>query len=148
MSGFLQTASRPAYIQLIFPCLDRKKYGFLPTDKSGKNLSSWGGSVLSEGGTWHMWAARMVNYCGIGQWEQNSQIVHATATDALGPYTELDTVAGVFAHEPCVTIDRRTGELLMVSVVSVQHCTVHHSSNLICSGLWLLCAALFAVNHT
>jgi hypothetical protein len=53
---------------------------------------------------------------GIGQWEQNSQIVHATAEDALGPYTEQDTVAGVFAHEPCVTRDPRTGELLMVSV--------------------------------
>ena len=53
---------------------------------------------------------------GIGQWEQNSQIVHATAEDPLGPYTEQDTVAGVFAHEPCVTRDPRTGELLMVSV--------------------------------
>jgi hypothetical protein len=58
----------------------------------------------------------MVNYCGIGQWEQNSKIVHATATDVLGPYTERDTVAPVFAHEPCVTKDPGTGELLMVSV--------------------------------
>ena len=41
---------------------------------------------------------------------------HATAFDVLGPYTEQDTVAGVFAHEPCVTRDPRTGELLMVSV--------------------------------
>eukprot|EP01052_Picozoa_sp_SAG31_P029032 SAG31_NODE_2854_length_4992_cov_3.213570_1_plen_400_part_00 len=96
--------------------VDRAKYGFNPTDKLGQNLSSWGGSVLSEGGVWHMWAARMVNYCGIGQWEQNSQIVHATATDVLGPYSEQETVAPVFAHEPCVTRDPRTGELLMVSV--------------------------------
>jgi|EP01047_Picozoa_sp_COSAG01_P058908 hypothetical protein len=96
--------------------VDRTKYGFLPTDSAGRNLSSWGGSVLSFQGVWHMWAARMVNYCGIGQWEQNSKIVHATATHALGPYTERDTVAGVFAHEPCVTRDPRTGELLMVSV--------------------------------
>jgi hypothetical protein len=57
-----------------------------------------------------------VLFSGIGQWEQNSQIVHATAEDPLGPYTEQDTVAGVFAHEPCVTRDPRTGELLMVSV--------------------------------
>jgi hypothetical protein len=42
--------------------VDRKKYGFLPTDDKGQNFSSWGGSILSEGGVWHMWAARMVNY--------------------------------------------------------------------------------------
>jgi hypothetical protein len=36
--------------------------------------------------------------------------------DALGPYTEQDVIAPVFAHEPCVTRDVRTGELLMVSV--------------------------------
>ena len=96
--------------------VDRAKYGFSPTDNLRRNLSSWGGSVLSEGGLWHMWTARMVNYCGIQQWEQNSKIVHATATDVLGPYTEQETVAPVFAHEPCVTRDPRTGELLMVSV--------------------------------
>lgn len=92
------------------------RYGFSPTDGNGNNLSSWGGSIMSENGVWHMWAARMVNYCGIGQWEQNSQIVHATATDVLGPYTEREVIAPVFAHEPCVTRDPRTGELLMVSV--------------------------------
>lgn len=96
--------------------VDRKKYGFTPTDPLGANRSSWGGSVLSVNGVWHMWAARMDSHCGIGQWEQNSMIVHATATDVLGPYTEREVVAGVFAHEPCVTVDRRTGELLMVSV--------------------------------
>ena len=53
--------------------------------------------------------------CAPGR-EQNSKIVHATAPEVLGPYTEQDTVAGVFAHEPCVTRDPRTGELLMVSV--------------------------------
>ena len=42
--------------------VDRAKYGFLPTDAKGQNLSSWGGSVMSENGVWHMWAARMVNY--------------------------------------------------------------------------------------
>eukprot|EP00036_Acanthoecidae_sp_10tr_P012986 CAMPEP_0206288316 /NCGR_PEP_ID=MMETSP0106_2-20121207/1553_1 /ASSEMBLY_ACC=CAM_ASM_000206 /TAXON_ID=81532 /ORGANISM="Acanthoeca-like sp., Strain 10tr" /LENGTH=351 /DNA_ID=CAMNT_0053718865 /DNA_START=128 /DNA_END=1180 /DNA_ORIENTATION=- len=96
--------------------VDRQRYGFSPVDASGQNLSSWGGSVLAENGVWHMWAARMVDFCGIGQWEQNSQIVHATASHVLGPYTERDTVAPVFAHEPCVTKDPLTGTLLMVSV--------------------------------
>ncbi len=96
--------------------VDRSKLGFSPQDTARRNLSSWGGSVLSENGVWHMWAARMTNYCGIGQWEQNSEIVHATAEDVLGPYIEQGTVAPVFAHEPSVTRDPRTGELLMVSV--------------------------------
>ena len=96
--------------------VDKAKYGFLPRDSSGRNRSSWGGSVLSNNGVWHMWAARMESHCGIGQWEQNSKIVHATASDVLGPYTERDTVAPVFAHEPCVTRDPRDGSLLMVSV--------------------------------
>ena len=47
--------------------VDRAKYGFSPQDSRGQNLSSWGGSVLSHNGVWHMWAARMENYCGIGQ---------------------------------------------------------------------------------
>ena len=96
--------------------VDKLKYGFLPRDSAGRNRSSWGGSVLSHNGVWHMWAARMASHCGIGQWEQNSKIVHATASDVLGPYTERDTVAPVFAHEPCVTRDPRDGSLLMVSV--------------------------------
>lgn len=34
-------------------------------------------------------------------------IVHAVANDVLGPYEERETVAEVFAHEPCVTRDPR-----------------------------------------
>ena len=48
--------------------VDKKKYGFSPQDSQGRNRSSWGGSVLAHNGVWHMWAARMANYCGIGQW--------------------------------------------------------------------------------
>jgi hypothetical protein len=33
--------------------VDRSKYGFSPQDEAGQNLSSWGGSVLSEQGVWH-----------------------------------------------------------------------------------------------
>ena len=32
-------------------------------------ISSWGGSVLrGDDGTYHMWAAEMVNHCGIVVW--------------------------------------------------------------------------------
>jgi len=47
--------------------------------------SSWGGSIVEHNGTWHMMAARMVGHCGLGAWQQNSEIVRATATDPEGP---------------------------------------------------------------
>eukprot|EP00912_Choanoflagellata_sp_UC4_P001780 UC4_evm1s1139 len=87
--------------------------GFSPRDMKGQNLSSWGGSIYSFDGLYHGWFAQMINYCGIGQWEQNSKIVHATSMDVLGPYIEKETVANVFSHEPCVTIDQSSGDLLM-----------------------------------
>ena len=46
--------------------------------------SSWGGSIVEYEGTWHMIAARMVGHCGLGAWEQNSEIVRATAADPEG----------------------------------------------------------------
>eukprot|EP00037_Helgoeca_nana_P019895 m.195893 g.195893 ORF g.195893 m.195893 type:complete len:537 (-) comp25039_c0_seq1:70-1680(-) len=116
--------------------VDRKQYGFTPTDAvTGQNLSSWGGSILNHNGVWHMWAARMENYCGIGQWEQNSKIVHCTAANVLGPYTEVDEVAPVFAHEPCVTKDVRTGELMMVSVNYPVHGEYSNASVFNTSGI-------------
>ena len=58
----------------------------------------------------------MANYCGISQWQQNSQIVHAVSSDVLGPYTEKELIAEAFAHEPCVTKDPNTGQYMMVSL--------------------------------
>ena len=92
--------------------VDKSKMGFVPT-KDGRNMSSWGGSVQAAGGRWHMWAARMDFHCGIQAWVENSRIVHAVASDPLGPYHEVDTVVPPFAHEPCVA---RTSEGLFVMV--------------------------------
>lgn len=68
----------------------------------GNLTSSWGGSILQDETTkaWHMFSAQMVNDCGIGYWEPNSQVVHATAAAAEGPYTFSDVVTAPFAHEP------------------------------------------------
>lgn len=95
--------------------VDKSKMGFQPME-SGRNMSSWGGSAVEVNGTWHMWAARMDNHCGIRAWVENSRIVHAVASDPLGPYLEQpDSVVPSFAHEPCV--DRAPGgEFVMVSV--------------------------------
>ena len=66
------------------------------------NVSSWGGSILldDETNTWHMYSAEMINDCGIGAWEPNSRVVHATSKTYQGPYTKQEVVVAPFAHEP------------------------------------------------
>ena len=64
--------------------------------------SSWGGSVAYDANTkkWNMYAAEMVNHCGIGAWESNSRIVRATSDTAGGMYTVEEVIKPTFAHEP------------------------------------------------
>ena len=84
-------------------------------------MSSWGGNVLwsIEDKQWHMFAAEMLNSCGLDAWACNSQVVHATSTSLGQHFSRASTVAftgssdsggggssGVlqprFAHEPVV----------------------------------------------
>ena len=82
--------------------IDPAKVGFVPRSKDGQNMSAWGGSVWQVNGTWVMWAARMVNHCGINSWQTNSAIVRAEAQDPLGPYTEVGTQAHERVRVCCV----------------------------------------------
>jgi hypothetical protein len=50
----------------------------------------------------HMFVSRMAGHCGLNSWQENSEIVHATATDAEGPYSYHSTVMSYFAHGPSV----------------------------------------------
>ena len=64
------------------------------------NFSSWGGSVLlGDDGIYHMYAAEMLNGCGIDYWEPNSRVVHAVAPSPSGPFVYSDEVLAAFAHE-------------------------------------------------
>lgn len=67
--------------------------------------STWGGSIVQHNGTYHMIAARMVGHCGLGAWQQNSEIVRATAIDPEGPYVRTfrsDWHADGFASDSCL----------------------------------------------
>lgn len=96
--------------------------GLRQIDTSGRNVSSWGGSVLldDDGVTLHMWAAEMLHYCGIDSWTTNSQIVHATchnvsSTNHYGArcaFERREVVWPAFAHEPNVVRGPR-GEWVM-----------------------------------
>lgn len=95
--------------------VDRAQLGFNP-EEDGRNMSSWGGSVVAHGGAWHMYASRLDNHCGISSYLVNSRIVHAVSSSGpLGPFAEADSVLPPFAHEPCVAL-APTGELVLISV--------------------------------
>lgn len=77
-------------------------------------ISSWGGSVLrGDDGTYHMWAAEMVNHCGIVVWMSNSRIRHAISTTGPhGPFKPADVAEGVWGHEPTAA-RAPTGEFVL-----------------------------------
>lgn len=69
-----------------------------------QGTSSWGGSIIADpaGSLWHMYVSRMAGHCGLNAWQQNSELIHATSTDPVGPYVYNSTVLPHFAHGPSV----------------------------------------------
>lgn len=69
-------------------------------------VSTWGGSVIKSGkdGLFHAHVAEMMAGCGISSWTHNSQSVHFTAKDPLGPYTRQGVVQPRFSHNPSATV--------------------------------------------
>eukprot|EP01060_Flectonema_neradi_P014032 TRINITY_DN2074_c0_g1_i4.p1 TRINITY_DN2074_c0_g1~~TRINITY_DN2074_c0_g1_i4.p1 ORF type:complete len:497 (+),score=88.48 TRINITY_DN2074_c0_g1_i4:95-1492(+) len=94
---------------------------FLPAESSAlgfrvQNDSSWGGSVLYDetDGLYHMWAAEMVNSCGIRVWKTNMQIRHSTSPDPLTvPFTPKEVTVGLYSTEPLVARIPKTGQFAM-----------------------------------
>ena len=114
--SFGNCACRPAWTGLRCETLTllppMRKSGYRGVD-GGHNTSSWGGAVLKgHDGQYHMWAAEMTEHCGIGTWQQNSRIIHATSTTPGGSYTRKDVTWQVFSHEPEV-VPGPNGEFVM-----------------------------------
>lgn len=69
------------------------------------NTSSWGGAPLVDAdGVYHMYLAEFINHCGLESWHQNSRVVHATSTNAVGPFVFVDEVIPAYSHNPTVAI--------------------------------------------
>merc|ERR1711937_459108 len=68
----------------------------------GINSTSWGASVLHapEDNQYYAWIASMVNNCTLNDWQTNSEVVLATASEPLGPYKRVKTVIPPWAHNP------------------------------------------------
>ena len=79
-----------------------KGAGLHAPHSASNTSSSWGGSVGYDAATrrWQMYAAEMVNGCGIGSWEENSRIVRASSATPGGEYTVEEQIKPPFAHEP------------------------------------------------
>ena len=75
--------------------------------------SSWGGTIVADpgGGYYHMFVSRMAGHCGLNAWQQNSEIIHATSVDPVGPYLYNRTLLPTFAHGPSV---RKTSDGYML----------------------------------
>ena len=56
-----------------------------------KDWTSWGASVIrGKDKQYHAYIAEMANECGLGTWQQNSQVVHAVAAIPTGPFERVD----------------------------------------------------------
>eukprot|EP01052_Picozoa_sp_SAG31_P026625 SAG31_NODE_2428_length_5715_cov_6.736111_6_plen_341_part_00 len=70
-----------------------------------KEWTSWGASVVrGRDKKYHAFVAEMANECGLGTWQQNSQVVHAVAATPAGPFQRVDVVVPPLSHNPQVMI--------------------------------------------
>ena len=67
-----------------------------------ETAASWGGNIIKENGTYHLFVAQMALECGLGQWGSNSAIVRAEATSLHGPFEYKQTIIEPFAHNPTI----------------------------------------------
>ena len=102
--GVLQTRRAPT----------KTMYGNDPT--AATNVSSWGGSVVTDDeGVHHLFVAQMETG-GLAGWSSNSECVHATSQSPAGPYAARDVVLGVWCHGPQALRHNATGEYILAHV--------------------------------
>ena len=77
------------------------------------NRSSWGGSVVKDGDTFHMFVEEIVNDCGLNTYARNMRIAHAVSDSAAGPYRPVGLVTNYSASTPHAVRDPSSGEWLI-----------------------------------
>eukprot|EP00927_Polykrikos_kofoidii_P066433 TRINITY_DN62032_c0_g1_i1.p1 TRINITY_DN62032_c0_g1~~TRINITY_DN62032_c0_g1_i1.p1 ORF type:complete len:441 (-),score=46.04 TRINITY_DN62032_c0_g1_i1:138-1460(-) len=75
--------------------------------------SSWGGSVIRDGGMYHMFVEELVNECGLNTYGRNMRIARATSSSASGPYKPVDLVTNYSASTPHAVRDPNDGSWLV-----------------------------------
>jgi hypothetical protein len=99
LAGFTDGHSRDSWSLILGPA-DRGS-GFRPTLEDATPWGdAWGASVLrGDDGLYHMWVSVMANNASMEYWPVNSYVIHATSTNAEGPYEYVADAFPVFAHE-------------------------------------------------
>ena len=72
---------------------------------ANRSRTSWGGNSVFEGGLWHMFVSEIAHGCSLNYWTQNSQIIHAQARDAAGPYTKRSVALPPWSHEAQLVVN-------------------------------------------
>lgn len=87
---------------------------------SGKEpeTSTWGGHPIYDQKTnmWHGYFAEMTNHCTLSSWTTNSIIVHAQSASPTGPFTFVSVVQPAWSHNPLVSRDPSTGDILIAHI--------------------------------
>lgn len=83
-----------------------------------EDQTTWGGHPIWDAKTklWHGYFAEMTGHCTLSAWTTNSIIVHATSSSVDGPYKFKDVVQPAWSHNPLVTRDPVTGDILIAHI--------------------------------
>jgi hypothetical protein len=81
------------------------------------SMPSWGGNVVQgDDEQYHLFAAGFVGNCGIGAWEQNSQVIHAVGSSPGGPFRFADVALPTWHHNPDIKRCPVTGEYVLYTI--------------------------------
>eukprot|EP00092_Neocalanus_flemingeri_P006366 GFUD01006852.1.p1 GENE.GFUD01006852.1~~GFUD01006852.1.p1 ORF type:complete len:425 (-),score=72.46 GFUD01006852.1:207-1367(-) len=81
------------------------------------NLTSWGGSILTDPltGQHHLFVSTLTNSCPLLYWQTNSRIDHAVSDTITGPYQFKDVAVSTWATNPA-TIALADGTYAIVHI--------------------------------
>lgn len=96
------------------------------------NQSSWGGSVVQDGDSYHMFAADMTDHCGLNAWQRNSAIRHLVSESPSGPFQPSDVIMPPFSHNP--TVQRAADGTYLIFHIGDGRATYHGPPLNNCSG--------------
>eukprot|EP01065_Artemidia_motanka_P038870 TRINITY_DN47715_c0_g1_i1.p1 TRINITY_DN47715_c0_g1~~TRINITY_DN47715_c0_g1_i1.p1 ORF type:complete len:402 (+),score=109.91 TRINITY_DN47715_c0_g1_i1:51-1256(+) len=84
--------------------------------------SSWGGSVVRDGGEWRMFVEELVGGCGLNTYARNMRITHASSPTPDGPYTPVSQVTSYSASTPHVVRSPGGGYLVFATGCGTELC--------------------------
>jgi len=85
--------------------------------------ASWGGSVIKDRDTYHMFVEELVNGCGLNTYARNMRVAHATSSTPAGPYKPINLASSYSASTPHAVRDPKDGSwLIFLTGCGVEAC--------------------------